>query len=159
MVHEFFVVTINFRHGSSVYHASDKDKDGGPSVTKVALKGGSKWAVGRRFGGGMIAICKTGLVSYVPERSSHDFPAHPGHERRIEHVHHEHRTGNTSDVVALFKTEEEARHCLRHHDLQPCDKRWFEKTKEVLREIGVNHPVFYIADELRRTFVPRHREW
>jgi len=153
---EFFAVTINSYYGSSVYRVKDIDKDGRASVTKIALRGRSRHPIGHRLRGEMVAICRGGLILYVPERASHDFPTHPGHERRIEHVHHEHRIGNTSDIVALFKTEEEARQCLKHHDLERCDKRWFEKTKEVICEIGDRHPVFYVAKELWLAITPRH---
>lgn len=156
MIHEFYAVT-GTSSKASIYHLKDGgDENGRPSATKIALRGRSSHPIGHRLRGRMVAICRGGLILYVPERASHDFPAYPGHEGRIEHVHHEHRTGNTSDIVALFKTEEEARRCLEHHDLQPCDRRWFEKTKEVICEIGDGHPAFYVAKELWFAITPRH---
>lgn len=119
MIHEFFAVTE-----TSVYHVKDDDGSGKPSATKVALalKGKSKLSVGYILRGAKIII-----YNFLDIESPED--GHGGH---------------TSPIVALLKDKEEALRCLESENLKSCGSRWMKQTREVLDEIGDNHPAFEI---------------
>lgn len=137
MLHKFYVVTK-----TSIYLVEDKGADGYPSAVKIALRGQSKLPVGHRLrGGNMIAICWK-LIAYSPEGN-----------REIEKVNTFYWGDSTSHIVALFKTEDEARLCFASDDPKSCDPRWIEETREVLREIGEDHPVFYVAETPRYALI------
>ena len=142
MLDEFYVVTL-----TSVYHVKAKDNDGYPSAVKIAAKGKSKVSVGQKLlNGDMVGICKF-LTMYYPEKYGLLSPL-TGIERRIEQVNTRFWGGHTSAIVALFLDRNSALKCLNlYNDLQPCDPRWLSDTQNVLREIGEEHPVFYIAQE------------
>jgi hypothetical protein len=93
--------------------------------------------------GGMVAICDC-LFGYIPEGHG---PASSctSFERRIEHVNTLWWKGNSSQIVALFATKEEAQNCLTSDNLRPCDERFLGSTKKVLNEIGDDHPSFYVC--------------
>ena len=120
MIRKFFAVTM-----TSVYHVEDGGGSGHPSATKVALrlKGESKLSVGSVKKGARIIIGNC-LDIESPEEG------HGGH---------------TSSIVALFKDEKEALRCLESENLKPCDLRWMKQTREVLDEIGDNHPAFEVC--------------
>jgi len=137
MLHKFYAVTY-----TSVYLVKDKDEDGRPAAVKIALRGESNLPIGHRLrGGSMIAICYR-LIAYSPEGN-----------REIEKINTFYWGDSTSRIVALFKTEEEARICFASNNLKSCDPRWINETREVLREIGEDHPVFYVAKTPRYALI------
>jgi hypothetical protein len=137
MRNEFFAVTK-----TSVYHAAHEERNVFPRVEKIALKGESVFPVGYMLSGGtMLAICKD-LIMYVPEGGG---LMNTTFERRIEYVNTYFWGDKTSSIIALFKTKEEAIRCFNKDNLIPCDPRWLKETREVLGEIGENHPRFEIC--------------
>jgi hypothetical protein len=117
MIRKFFAVTE-----TSVYRVDDGGS-GRPSATKVALKGKSGLPVGYVLRGARIIIGNC-LDIESPEEG------HGGH---------------ASSIVALFKDEKEALRCLESENLKPCDSRWMKQTREVLDEVGDNHPAFEVC--------------
>lgn len=139
MIHEFFAVTT-----TSIYRVKDCSNGRRSEAVKIALRGKSKFPVGHKLQGGtMIAICKS-LIAYVPEGGGLMSQCMV-EERQIEKVTVCFWGDQSSPIVALFKNEASARACFEKQDLQPCDPRWLEKTREVLAEIGEEHPAFYIS--------------
>jgi len=118
MIRELFVVTE-----TSVYHVKDGGENGHPSAIKVTLKRKSKLPIGYVLRGAAIII---GNCLYVES-------AEDGHG------------GHSSSIVALFKNEEEAFRCLENDGLKPHDPRWTKQTREVLDEIGDDHPAFKVC--------------
>ena len=138
LINEFFAVTQ-----TSIYQARATG-DYRASVVKVALKGESSLPVGYDLTeGGMIAI-RQWLQGFIPEKYGFGHPM-TGLERHIEQVNTRYWRGKSSSIVALFRTEAEARICFECDDLQPCDPRWVESTRQVLEDIGDEHPSFYIT--------------
>lgn len=138
MLKEFFAVTL-----TSVYHV----KAGMPSAEKILGNGlPSNVPLGGQLNGGtMIAICSF-LVIYYPERidpRSSDIIF----ERRVEYVHPTRFGGHTSNLVALFKTREEAFSCFAFKHLCVCDPRFAHHTLAVCEAIGDDHPDFYVCKE------------
>lgn len=142
MIREFYAVTM-----TSVYHVTDTGRNGdSPSAKKIALKGESSLPVGYRLengGGRLIAIC-SGLLAFIPEAHGLLSPM-TGYEREPAQVDTRWHEGNTSPIVALFETNEEAIGCFESEDLGQADPRWLESTKRVLEKIGDNHPAFVIS--------------
>ncbi len=136
MLHQFYAVTL-----TSIYLVGDKKENSPyPFAQKIALKGESGIPVGNELENGtMIAIAKQ-LQAYIPEGGGLT-----SFERRLEMVNTRYWGGHSSYIVALFKTEKEAEECLGQDNLQPCDNRWVEKTKEIIEEIGENHPAFEVC--------------
>lgn len=135
MLKEFFAVTR-----TSVYHV----KAGGPTATKIAVRGPSDVAVGGQLHNGtMIAVCAI-LVAYVPEGGGLLTPMST-FERRIENVNVRYLGGHSSPIVALFFTEEEALHCFQKENLRDCDSRFRDETRAVCDAIGDDHPDFYVC--------------
>ena len=135
MLREFFAVTR-----TSIYHV----KAGGPTATKIAVRGPSDVALGGMLHGGtMIAICAM-LVAYIPEGSGVIAPVST-FERRIEKVSSRYFGGHSSPIVALFFTKEEALACFREENLQDCDARFEDETRAVCDAIGEDHPDFYVC--------------
>lgn len=133
-LNEFYAVTM-----TSIYHV--QGNAGSVSAIKIALKGTSRVSVGfdlTKGHGGMIAICDC-LQAYIPEGGGMT-----SLERRIENVNTRYWGAHSSPIVALFKDKKAAEECL-DEDGKECDARWFESTKEVLAEIGDDHPFFYIC--------------
>ncbi|MDI6820803.1 MAG: hypothetical protein QMD65_01325 [Patescibacteria group bacterium] len=139
MIHEFFAVTI-----TSIYQVHDTADNGLPLVQKIAADKDSVVSLGQKLEtGAMVAITKL-LITYIPEGGGLT-----SFERRIEMVNSGYFCGNTSYIVALFKTAEEAQECFKNKDRKPCDSRWITQTKAILKEIGDDHPVFYVCKDLR----------
>jgi len=138
MLEKFFAVTM-----TSLYEAIAKGEDGYPYVRKIDLHEESQIPVGRTMTGDLLAVCKY-LQLFIPEKYGAVSPV-TGIERRVDKVNTQYHLGKTSDIVALFLTEEKARECFVFSDLKPCDPRWLADTKEVLEAIGEDHPTFTIC--------------
>lgn len=138
MLEQFFAVTT-----TSLYEVITKGKDGYPFVRKIDLHGESQIAIGQTMTGDLLAVCKY-LQFFIPEKYGLTTPM-SGIERRVERVSTCYYQGKTSPVIALFLKEDKARECFASSDLQPCDPRWLENTKEVLAAIGENHPTITIC--------------
>ena len=136
MVQEFYAVTT-----TSVYHVQARDDNSPyPSATKIALKGPSRISVGGKLNGGRVIAITKRLVSYTPESgSAGTLP------RTIEHINVHCWRMQSSSIVALFKTKEEALRCFEHNNCDAPDLRWAKETAEVLKEIGDDHPAFEIC--------------
>lgn len=78
-------------------------------------------------------------------------------ERELERVSTFYWGDKTSNIVALFKDEDETIRCFESAGLKPCDPRWLLKTREVLKEIGDDHPSFYVAEMPDLALLPRVR--
>lgn len=135
-LHWFYAVTM-----TSVYFVRDHGNEGfNPVAKKIALRGESEFQVGAILGGGtMIAITKQ-LQAYVPEGGGLT-----SFERKIECVNTQYWGECSSYIVALFTTKKNAMACFAHTDLQPCDPRWIEETRRVIKKIGDNHPSFEVC--------------
>ena len=136
---EFFVVTE-----TSVYHVTS----GGQyraSAVKIALEGDSNLPIGSELCSEyeMLAITKR-LQAFVPEKYGLARP-NTDFETRVEMVNTFFWGASSSAIIALFKTKEEAIKCFDDTALEPCDKRWLESTRLVLREIGDSHPSFSVC--------------
>ncbi len=137
MLNHFFAVTM-----TSIYEIVAKGiRDGLPSVQKIATDGSSNILLGQELQKGTMVMIGKLIVSCIPEGGGIT-----SFERRVELVNTKYWVGNTSHVVALFETAEEARECFKYKDRQITDKRWVDKTKGVIDAIGPNHPVFYICE-------------
>jgi len=113
-----------------------------PYAEKIATKKG--YPVGTKLTNGtMIAIAKH-LQFYYPEGHSMLSPQ-TSEERRLEHVNIMWWGAKTSPIVALFLSKDEALSCFIQSDLNLCDQRWIDKTKEVIERIGENHPYFTVC--------------
>jgi hypothetical protein len=135
---EFFAITT-----TSVYSVKDqKDEKGIPIVEKIALKGESKISVGQRLNGGSyVGITPEGIILY-----DEDHPRNIGRLRqKPEEVNIAFYGGRTSPIVALFLSKDKSMVCFNSEGLKPSDSRWEKETKEVLRSIGDNNPVFIIS--------------
>jgi hypothetical protein len=134
---EFFAVTR-----TSVYHVQAHEP-WVASATKIALKGESKVAVGTDIAeGGMIAIGKT-LQGYIPEKYGMSHPM-TGYERDPMLINTRYWGWHSSGIIALFKDKEAAMACFGEKEHKLCDPRWLESTKQVLSEIGDEHPSFFV---------------
>lgn len=147
---EFFAITMN-----SVYHVIGQEL-GKPIVTKIQARVEGKIPVGGMLlNGAMLGICRQ-LQLYFPEGggliSQVTF-----FERRLEMVNTYYWGGHTSDIVALCLTEERAMEITNQPDLRPCDPRWLDDTREVIRLIGENHPVFEVCRWPPEALLPEHR--
>jgi len=132
---EFFAVTMN-----SVYKVAAYGEDDCPYAEKIAAsKNGGSIKLGDRIDNApMMAIARR-LQFYYPESHSIISPV-MGEERRLEHVNTAWWRGGTSSIVALFLKEKGAMYCFEQKNLKPCDKRWVDKTKEVMKKVGDEHP-------------------
>jgi len=92
----------------------------------------------------MIAVaCR--LIAYLPE--GHGFASClTSVERRIENVNTQWWGGCTSPIVAMFLDRQLAADCAKTDNLHPCDERWQEQTIQTLKEIGEEHPYFYVCE-------------
>jgi hypothetical protein len=138
MLEKFFTVTT-----TSLYEVIAKGENGYPYVCKIDLHGESQISVGQTMTGDLLAVCKW-LQLFIPEKYGLTAPM-SGIERRVERVSTCFYQGKTSPVIALFLTEDKARECFASPDLQPCDPRWLDDTKEVLEAIGEDHPTITIC--------------
>lgn len=142
MLEEFFAVTR-----TSVYHVKAESEDGAPSATKIALRGNSVVLVGQKLwrSDGMILVGKR-LIGYIPEEHGATSPL-VGVERDFNRVSSRWWGEGTSSVIALFAKENEAMQCFNESDLEPCDPRWVEQTRQVLNAIGDDHPAFFVPHD------------
>jgi hypothetical protein len=137
MIHQFYAVTT-----TSVYFVKDRrsKEDPRPLARKIALRGESELSVGTELANGtMIAITKQ-LQAYIPEGGGIT-----SFQRRIEDVNTQYWGGHSSNIVALFTAKKKAMECFAHSDLQCCDPRWIEETKQVISKIGKDHPSFEVC--------------
>jgi len=132
LLHKFYAVTQ-----TSVYQLTDKkDKKNTPIVKKIALKGKSEIPMGRALKNGhLVGITRFGIILY------NDFKG-----RDPELINTALWGDKTSPVVALFLDKKQALACLDSKSLQVCDCRWQSHTKEVIKAIGKNHPVFIVSE-------------
>jgi hypothetical protein len=136
----FFAVTK-----TSVYEAIIADADNVPFLKKIALRGQSNVLTGGKITNGtMLAICRH-LQLFIPEGSGLISPM-ATYQREIASVNTRYWGGGTSDIVALFLKKEDALDCNCQTDLLPLDPRWKDKTVEVLRAVGNNHPCCSITN-------------
>lgn len=137
MLNEFYAVTE-----TSIYHVEAKGLWVASSI-KIALGRPSKIPLGTEMcNGGMIAIRKT-LLSFIPEPHGPTSPV-SGYERNPNLVNTRYWRKSSSLIVALFKRREDAQACFEKMDKVPCDPRWEESTREIIEEIGDEHPSFFL---------------
>jgi hypothetical protein len=131
LLHEFYAVTQ-----TSVYWVTDKrDKNSVPLVKKIALKGGSKVPNGGALKEGrLVGITRFGIVLYDDAKG-----------RDPELINIALWGGRSSPITALFLDRKQALACLNSKDLQMCDCRWQQQTKEVVEAIDKNHPIFVVS--------------
>lgn len=142
VISEFFAVTK-----TSVYHVANHEKYGG-SAKKIALKdeNESNIPIGATLedGPGRLIAIRSRLLAFIPE--SHGWLSQmTGFERNPERVNTRWHEGNSSQIIALFETKDEALDCFSANNLQPADLRWTTSTNKVLEKIGDNHPTFVIS--------------
>jgi len=138
-IDRFYAVT---RSGSLYLVTSEKDKKGTPTVEKIAAKEGAESAVmtiGMRLRNGrLVGVMRMGILLYHPGAGAS--------ERRPETVNTRRNWGgSTSEIIGLFLNEEDARGCLCSENPTVLDRRWADKTREVLTAIGDSHPIFVIC--------------
>jgi hypothetical protein len=137
VLNRFFAVTT-----TSLYEVTSDNS--GPTVTKIALRGRSDVGVGETLKNGTrLAICRM-LQMFVPEGSGPTSPLSTW-EPRIENVNTRYWGGHTSQIIALFENESDARICFGQKNLVPCDVRWLSYTKRVLELVGEDHPYIQIC--------------
>lgn len=146
----FFAVTH-----TSLYRI-DASGDYSAKVVKIAMRKGSEIPVGEDIAeGGMVAICAN-LITYIPEKYGTGSPL-TGYERAVECVNTRFWKVQTSSIVALFLDESAARACLKAKKRNACDSRWLGSTKQVLEEIGDDHPSFYISHDMGLQLLPMEK--
>ncbi len=141
----FFAVTKNSLYKVVVFGEEDV-----PYAEKVAGEGTIK--IGDKIKGSMLAVAKW-LQFYVPEKYGMASPL-VGTERRLEYVNTRFWQGKTSLIVALFMSEEEAMFCFGQKQLEACDKRWIEQTKEVIGKVHENHPNLTVCKWHELSLIP-----
>lgn len=81
------------------------------------------------------------------------FPLRSQKERRnFEEMSSYHFGGHTSVIVGLFLSQERAAQCATASSTMLFDARWEKETKEVIEAISLDHPVFEVAQRLRKKF-------
>ena len=138
MLEVFFAVTM-----TSSYEVNAENIDG-PYIEKIAVKEKSPIPLGHRLQDGTMISIGDRLRMYVPEKHG-SMSSLTSYERRIEYVNTEWWGSQTSEIVALFASREEALICLKNDALLPCDPRWKEQTTKVLDAIEEGHPIFEIC--------------
>jgi hypothetical protein len=140
-VKSFYAVTM-----SSIFSVIDKNEDGMPCVEMIASNGTGKMAVGQRLKGGDLVVIF--YVISITTAQTYEFfqktcdPNYGEDRVRIKYL-----GGHTGNIVALFEAEAEAQRCYLAANLQPVDLRWIAQTRQVLTNIGPDHPCFKIATE------------
>lgn len=138
-INEFWAVTE-----TSVYHVRANSKYSASAV-KIALKGDSKFPIGKDIAeNNMVAIILGHLQTFLPEKHGQLSPM-ADFERRIELVNTNYWLNQSSRIIALFLTEDEAMTCFNAPDQKCNDPRWNTSTQKVLKEIGHEHPSFYVS--------------
>jgi hypothetical protein len=135
---EFFAVTIT----GSLYHATMPAETRPPVVTKIARKG--EGPIGLSLVNGDLVSVGKQLIMFIPEGCG-SMSQVMRVERDIAKVSNCYLGGHTSDVVALFLEESDARACLEASNLVAADQRWLNSTSRVLDAIGSEHPRFVVA--------------
>lgn len=102
---------------TSLYKVVAKDGSGRPFAEKLARRGESDLPVGKRLRSVACILISDHLAL---------------------------SEGKTSDLVALFTNQKEARRCHREKRLKPFDRRWKKETQAVFNRIGDNHPSFAV---------------
>lgn len=134
---EFFAVTL-----TSVYHVKDDDGAGEPEAKKIAMIGGSKIGLGNGLRGGTMIAIANSLVRYMPEGGS---SFNSTYERRLECVNASFWGSQTSPLVALFFTKEEAMDCFHSGSLVAADPRWKQQSLAVINAVGDDHSKFTVC--------------
>jgi len=132
MLDTFFAVTL-----TSLYRVTVEG--GKPCVEKVALHGESKIGVGEKLIPEPMLSIGTQLWMFNPQGPAGEF------QREFGCVEARQCGPHTSMIIGLFKEEEVARYCFEQRSFHLADPRWFLETREVLDEIGDDHPVFSIS--------------
>ena len=127
---------------SSLFQAHIYGEGEIPRVTKIAGRDStSEFPVGETMTNGtMLAICKR-LVLFIPEGGG----AYSSMQRELVKVNTGYWGGHTSELVAVFLNEEDARICYSAKALRHLDPRWQARTIETLRTIGKDHPYCSIS--------------
>jgi len=140
---EFFAITW-----TSVYLVkNEKDENGVPIVEKIALGKKSEIPVGGRVGKKLrgncfVGVTKAGIWVYLSDK-----------RQRIEEIYEkpEFKAEGTSPIIALCLDKEEAIGFLNSEDFnnyywKSSSVEWGKiKTRETLKVIGENHPLFIIS--------------
>lgn len=136
MLRKFYAVTE-----TSVYHVRIDEKTGSPELTKIALTGKSRLAVGKKISNGTMLSVSKQLIPFIPEGGGNSI------QREISMVNTGYWGTNTSAVTALFLTKKGALQCLGAEGKKPCDDRWRKETIDVLRAMGKQHPYCSISTD------------
>ena len=144
---KFFAVTT-----TSLYEVMARAENGRPYIRKIDLRGESQIQISETMSGDLLAVAKW-LQFFIPEGHGLLSPM-TSVQRKVEMVNTVYWQGKTSDIIALFLTEEKARECFASPDLKPCDTRWLENTKEVLEAIRENHPTITICHWRDMALIP-----
>ena len=132
----FFAVTQN-----SVYRAVISDPIDAPYLVKIAKRGVGEYEADQEeklYGGTMLSVGKE-LIIYVAEVTD-TVTSKPKIQREIGFIQEGAIIVKTTEIVALFLNKQDALDCSNFEVLASCDPRWKEKTVEVLRAIGLEHP-------------------
>jgi hypothetical protein len=137
---KFFVVTKN-----SLYEVVAPESGPAPVAKRIKEHSPNKdMPIGAVITYPNVSICKW-LQFYIPERYGFMHPM-TGVEREIAQVNTAYWGGRTSGIVALFLNENDAETCFESSDLELCDPRWLENTKEVVKRIGNEHPTVTVSN-------------
>ncbi len=145
-VESFYAVT-----GSSIFLVKDKDENGHSYIELVVSKDTTtKMSVGQRLKCGdesrsIVVIFYE--LSMTTEKTYAFLKSTCNTKYTADRMRIKYMGGHSGNIVALFKTKKEAKECFAKLNLQYCDKRWIKETKQVLADIGPNHPDFKIATD------------
>ncbi|MDD5098736.1 MAG: hypothetical protein PHP35_00075 [Candidatus Colwellbacteria bacterium] len=147
MLEEFVAVTKN-----SIYLV--QTIDGIPYANKLKGREGSpsRIAVGESLNekhrAPLLSIGRQ-LIFFFPDNSFSDAEDPSCLGRHLEYVDPENWRGMTSDILGLFSVsnEDEAYDCFNAENRQEYDIRWTDEARDVLKQIGNEHPVFKICWE------------
>jgi len=142
-IHKFYAVTLS----RSLYLVSDeKDSHKTPIVEKIALLGESRVLPGECLHNGeLVGITRRGIFLYFKFYGQES--TRSDKIQRLEDVNTYYWGGHSTYIVGLFLKESSARRCLNSKNLKICDSRWKNKTTEVLKLIGDDHPVFILPQD------------
>ncbi len=148
----FYAVTT-----TSVYRAVMSGPLGRPYLIKIACRGESSVLVGGKIANGTMVSIGKHLILFVPEGSGGVSPTSTM-QREISKVNIRYWGDQTSGVVALFTTEEDAMDCYEGKNLIICDPRWKQKTIEVLRAVGENNLHCSVTNDPEMQLMPKE-DW
>lgn len=133
---KFFAVTT-----TALYKVVIDKRLSNPEIVKMEFKGKGKSKEGYRINKHrMVAVCKR-LITFNP-LGSNFVSQKRFEEKQISNIHTLQWGEQTSEIIALFLEEKDARTCYnlvivkQKNDID----KWRQDTIEVLRAIGENHP-------------------